>query len=136
MKDRLSITITPGLREKVETFAGRNRGHKLATNFDEIASDFFVLYGLTVREIQTIFDEKEILYLYEALKGYTEPPEGPYVLTVKARVHEAEVFDHLSNRININTDDLRRRINQLAEFQAYILFKMSAEYWMKKRKSK
>ncbi|MFU0783766.1 MAG: RHH-1 domain-containing protein [Thermoanaerobacterium thermosaccharolyticum] len=128
-REKFSITLDDVMIERINNFVSREKS--MSGKFNEILHAYFAMLDRAKKEILHIFSENEFNYIYDAFNGTILLPELSFKTLLIAKVEDADRFDRLSEKWNVDIDEFLNKLNALSEFECYAVCKIAEEFWSK-----
>jgi hypothetical protein len=77
------------------------------------------------------FSESELNYIYDMLNGTLLTPELSFKVFLISEIEDADKFDRLSEKWNVDIEKFLNKLNALSEFECYAVCKIAEEFWEK-----
>ncbi len=129
-----SISFFPEDLARVESFPSNHHGINFSGKVQEIIQDLHYALLRTRQEVESLFADPEWMYLRDMLNGSLTTPEISHKLYLTAQVEDADTYDGLGAKWEVDALALRGKVANLTEFQAYTVTKMVHAWWEEQTK--
>lgn len=124
-----SISFFPEDLARVESFPSNHHGINFSGKVQEIIQDLHYALLRTKPEVESLFADPEWMYLRDMLNGSLATPQISYKIYLTAQVEDADTYDGLGAKWEVDALALREKVSNLTEFQAYAVTKMVHAWW-------
>lgn len=127
-----SISLPTSMMKAIEDFVPRMpETTELSTKISEMIEDLSAELQRTKREIAPLFTESEWSYLRDAFNGTVTRPDFHPVTMLKAQVEDADGYNGLGEKWEVDVSALLEKVKTLTSFQGYTVLKSIQEWWKK-----
>lgn len=99
---------------------------------DRTYNDLIGLVNLQYeRDVKDLLDKNQQQYLADALNGYMYTPGMCPKGSLKINIIDANIYEQLGDKWEIDVEELVKKIDKISEFEAYIIIKKIKEWWNK-----
>jgi len=131
-RKKSSVSFDDRTIKIVQEFSSRYRGmDAFSALAEEIIQDYALLAARTKRELLSKFSEAELNYIYDILNSSLVMPTHSIRYSLCAEVEDADIYEHTGEKWSVSAAELSNKIKGLSEFDAYVLTKISDEFWAK-----
>lgn len=128
------VSFTPEAVEMVERFPSRIHGIKeFSTKLQEMVEDLVALIERTKVEVLEKFTESELNYLRDMLNSTLMSPKLSYRSVLLMQVKDADRYEGLGEKWQVEPAELQKKIEALGEFECYVIAKLVDEFWQNKK---
>lgn len=126
-----TIYIPEKTKEMLDSFISASRCEvEFSAKIQEIIIDLCTLLSRTKREVKGRFSENEWNYLRDMLNGtILQSDVVPYRFVLTAEAEDANRYEGLGEKWNVDVKKLIEKLKNLSEFEAYTVAKMVDEFW-------
>jgi len=125
-----SVSLPEEIVKSVENFPSRIRGTtEFSTKVQEMIEDLTKLIARVRKLIEPLFAENEFNYLKDLLNSSILTPDLSYKTMLLASIEDANIYENLAYKWQINAEELTAKIKSLSEFECYVLVKIIDEFW-------
>ena len=130
-----SVSFTVEIIEMVERFPARIHGlEEFSTKLQEMVEDLTTLIERTNVEIRERFTEAEMNYLKDMLNSTLMSPKLSYRSVLLMQVKDADRYEGLGSKWQVDPGQLSQKIEALTEFECYVIAKLVDEFWQNQSK--
>lgn len=124
-----SISFFPEDLSRIESFPSNYHDTNLSGKVQEIIRDVHYNLLRTRQEVESLFSESEWMYLRDMLNGSLAIPGISYKAYLTAQVEDANIYDGLGAKWELDIPTLAKKVTNLTEFQAYTVTKIVHARW-------
>lgn len=128
-REKFSITLDNTMIDRINNFVSKEKS--MSGKFNDILRDYFAMLDRAKKEVLHAFTESELNYIYDAFNGTILLPELSFKTLLIAKIEDANKFDRLSEKWNVDMDKFLSKLNSLSEFECYAVCKIAEEFWNK-----
>ncbi|MEG6570150.1 hypothetical protein [Thermoanaerobacterium thermosaccharolyticum] len=128
-REKFSVTLDDVMIERINNFVSKEKS--MSGKFNDILRDYFAMLDRAKKEVLHAFTESELNYIYDAFNGTILLPELSFKTLLIAKIEDANKFDRLSEKWNVDMDKFLSELNSLSEFECYAICKIAEEFWSK-----
>lgn len=128
-RQKFSITLDSSMIERINDFVSREKS--MSGKFNEILHAYFTMLDRAKKEVLHTFSESELNYIYDMLNGTLLTPELSFKVFLISEIEDADKFDRLSEKWNVDIEKFLNKLNALSEFECYAVCKIAEEFWEK-----
>ncbi len=125
--NRKSIYMPPESMEQVNAFPSRNP--EFSTRVQEMIACLHHAMQRTEQEVDKLFSESEWNYLRDMLNSTLLTPDLPYRVVLPAQVEDANKYEGLGAKWNVNAQALADKLSNLPEFTCFVIAKQVEKWW-------
>ncbi len=129
MREKFSITLDNTMIDRINNFVSKEKS--MSGKFNDILRDYFAMLDRAKKEVLHAFTESEFNYIYDAFNGTILLPELSFKTFLISKIEDADRFDRLSEKWNVDMDKFLSKLNSLSEFECYAVCKIAEEFWNK-----
>lgn len=128
-RQKFSITLDGRMIDRINDFVSREKS--MSGKFNEILHAYFAMLDRAKKEVLHTFSESELNYIYDMLNGTLLTPELSFKVFLISEIEDADKFDRLSEKWNVDIEKFLNKLNALSEFECYAVCKIAEEFWEK-----
>jgi len=102
--------------------------HFVDRTYDDLIGLVNLQYERDVKYLLTKYQQQ---YLADVLNGYIYTPGMSPKSSLKLNIIDGDIYQKLGDKWEVNVEELVRTIDNISEFEAYIIIKKIKEWWNK-----
>ena len=129
---RKSITISNFLAKDIENAVFIDKETDFSNRVEYLCRSAILLNNYGRREVICSFEENELLFIYQCLRGFVATSQVNPTLEVHSLVCQYNAMSNLDQVFAVDAAQISERLLKLSEVASFALIGMSQQYWNEK----